>query len=335
MAKIKTDNPNLIYYRDHKTVNDLIQLDKVEISDGLKERHHLYSLLLMSIVHFYWNGNKYGKNGSYPMNPTNYPKQHEDYIGHNIAAIAVDAYGAIIDFEFNHNKLFNSSVEHAEARLVKRIYGLTQINESWKTNLDNTQPLNDYNSFEDVTIYTSLESCAQCSGIMALARVKEIIYLQTDPGMYLIGNILRNLTKAKDGKKQLNQGKMESPLPISADLFDFNYFDKLNKSYKKFIKEVSISNPFFIPDSGDINKIKYDPSITSFLCTDTAYDIFLTARLEFETIIKTRKLINEQYQPLDRNGNIIKHAKTNLEVVDEISSFYKYATEFGKRGTPH
>ena len=46
-----------------------------------------------------------------------------EYRGHNIAALAVGPTGKIIDFEFNHNKL-NSSAEHAEARLVKRVYEL-------------------------------------------------------------------------------------------------------------------------------------------------------------------------------------------------------------------
>src|SRR3981189_2447238 len=42
------------------------------------------------------------------------------YLGHNIACIAVDGNGEIIDFDFNHNDLFRSSAEHAESRMVRR-----------------------------------------------------------------------------------------------------------------------------------------------------------------------------------------------------------------------
>ena len=57
----------------------------------------------------------------------------------------------------------------------------------------------------NVTVYTSLEPCSQCAGIMALGRVREVVYLQTDPGMYSISNILRRLTAGT---------KLEAPVPI-------------------------------------------------------------------------------------------------------------------------
>ena len=47
----------------------------------------------------------------------------------------------------------------------------------------------------DVSIYTSLESCAQCSGIMALANVREVAYLQYDQGQYLVGNLMYRATR--------------------------------------------------------------------------------------------------------------------------------------------
>ena len=79
------------------------------------------------------------------------------YLGHNIACIAVDGNGAIIDFDFNHNDFFRSTVEHAESRLVRRLFSLTPIYDSWKTG----QRIDDRSkafSLSDVTLYTSLES---------------------------------------------------------------------------------------------------------------------------------------------------------------------------------
>ena len=157
------------------------------------------------------------------------------YLGHNIGAIAVDARGTIVDFDFNHNEVFNSSVEHAESRLVRRLFGLAQVFDPWRqagvgmapecrargrrrargrarpapreaprTFLFTADPVATLSAvagaapaqrgygtlLADVSIYTSLESCAQCSGIMALANVREVAYLQYDQGQYLVGNLM-------------------------------------------------------------------------------------------------------------------------------------------------
>src|SRR5207237_50699 len=42
---------------DHP-VRDLVRLRPPELPPGMKERHRLYSLLLMALVADYWNGNK-------------------------------------------------------------------------------------------------------------------------------------------------------------------------------------------------------------------------------------------------------------------------------------
>ena len=91
---------------------------------------------------------------------------------------------------------------------------------------------------------------------MALAQVKEVVYLQTDRGMYFIGRILRNLT---------TQG-LRAPLPIGAGEIGFRYFELLNDSYSSFTKEVS-ARPFWISPDG---KPDDKPSVTSFLATGVA-----------------------------------------------------------------
>lgn len=325
-----TKNPNLNYYLNRK-VEELIQLENYPIDEGLKERHRLYSSLLMSITKYYWNGNKEGRDGVYPLNPIKYGKyEFDNYLGHNIASIAVDAYGDVIDFEFNHNKVFNSSAEHAESRMVRRIYYLTQINDSWKTSLEPHKSRDDYSTFEDVTLYTTLESCSQCAGVMALARVKEIVYLQTDPGMYLVGNILRNLTRPISGIPN-STGGLTSPMPISGADFDFEYFNRLNESFSKF-PELLKSSPFYKPNNPQLPE-KKNPSITSFLCTKSAFEIYSNAFDEFGSLA-VDDLKFPDYKPL-KNGKVLENAKTNQFVLAEIKDFYQYATVSGKRATPH
>lgn len=328
---METENPNLKFYLN-KEVRELIIPEPYIIDEGSKERHRLYSLLLMSITKFYWNGMKRGRNGEYPLNPKKHGKyEFSDYLGHNITSLAVDGYGDVIDFEFNHNKLFNSSAEHAESRMVKRVYTLTQINDSWKTTINDLKPKDDYNTFEDVTLYTTLESCSQCAGIMALARVKEIVYLQTDPGMYLIGNILRNLTRKITSIPDSN-GSLTSPMPISGDNIDFPYCIQLNTAYKNFQEDVK-STPFFIPENSQ-DKKDSSPSITSFLCTQRAYQVYDEAFKEFEHISE-QLLKFPDYKPKDKDGVEIENARSNKFVLAEVKDFYVYATKSGKRGTPH
>ncbi|MBY5551932.1 hypothetical protein HFO61_35205 [Rhizobium leguminosarum] len=142
-----------------------------------KERHRLYALLTLAITAAFFNGNKLGQEGSYPwrekQKKANGSYDGNDYFGHNIACIAVSGTGEVIDFDFNHNELFNSSAEHAEARLVRRIFNLNQIYDHWETKAYDSIPPAGYGTvLSSVTIYTSLESCAQCSGIMTLGNVK-------------------------------------------------------------------------------------------------------------------------------------------------------------------
>ena len=331
----KTKNEKLLSYWN-KQVNELVyRPNNSELHEGFKERHRLYSLLAMAITCYFWNGDKKGKEGTYPQNvPVN--KQSSkylkgDYYGHNILALAVDFDGRIIDFEMNHNSLYNSSAEHAEARLIKRIFSLSSINETWGLNL-NLQSKTDYNTFEDVSVYTTLESCSQCSGVMALAQVKEIIYLQSDNGMFLIGNILRNLTE---------DTKLKAPNPIDGSEISFPYFEELNQSFELFCSNISNTNPFFIPDDST-QKPDISKSVTSFLCTQSAYNIFKKAELELSNFIDGKK--NLEYpnfapkKEIKNNAGFseIKYAEfKNIQVIDEISNFLKYVKINGRRSTPH
>jgi tRNA(Arg) A34 adenosine deaminase TadA len=277
-------------------VSELVALREPALSDADVQRHRVFSLMLMALVHHYWNGNKKGLKGEYPWNETGDKGPHGDgdYLGHNIAAIAVDAHGRVIDFEFNHNELFNSSAEHAETRLIRRVYAMGQVSDTW---IEGDAPARDGGAtFADITVYTSLESCSQCAGAMALARVKEVVYLQTDPGMYLIGNILRNLT----------DDKLRAPRPIAASEIGLPYLAELNDEFSRFKVEVE-SKPFHVLGKREDRS----QSVTSFLCTKVARDIYGRARREFEALPATS------------------------DPVREAAQFLRYATENGRRGTPH
>lgn len=316
------DGPLITWWE--KPVHELVQLSVEDIPDEEKERHNMYSLLALALTSTYWNGNKRGNTGTYPWRE----KQRDgdryqggDYQGHNIVAIAIDRIGEIIDYDFNHNDVFSSSVEHAESRLIRRVFSLSQIYDNWETvNPLSTTPTSYANVLSGVTIYTSLESCSQCSGIMALGSVGRVVFLQRDPGQYSIGNILRNLTPSN--------ARYRPPLPIPADAFGFRYFERFSAGYEMFASHVK-EKPFWIPS--DKSKEDFSPSITSFLCTDEAMIIFSDALEE----LKKLTLRYPTYRPKNADGQEMSDARSNSEVLDHVYRFFTYAKRCGNRGAPH
>ncbi|MCY3018126.1 MAG: hypothetical protein NTW87_03720 [Planctomycetota bacterium] len=307
-------------------VRKLVELPGPVLPPEEVERHTVFSLLVMALVSRYWNGNKKGPDGQYPWRP----KQQRpggsgylggDYLGHNIAAIAVNRRGHVIDFDFNHNEMLNSSVEHAESRLVRRVFSLTQLYDLATVGMASSLvPVNYANVLNDVTIYTSLESCSQCSGIMALGSVKEVVFLQRDPGQNSVGNILRNLSPVG--------GRYQPPLPIPADFLGITAFAELDTAYSAFKSGVN-SKPFYISVKGDKD---HSPSITSFLCTDSALEVFAKA----DTTLSSMKSVQyPTYRPSAGVGQPIPDALSNEEALEHAKRFFDYAVNCGRRGSPH
>jgi tRNA(Arg) A34 adenosine deaminase TadA len=232
------------------------------------------------------------------------------YVGHNICALAVDAEGDIIDFDFNHNKLFNSSVQHAEARLIRRLFGLAAVQDSWDLVAG---PAKYRTDLSQTTIYTSLESCAQCSGIMALGLVPRVFYLQPDPGQYFVAQLMRNLSDVSVAQH------------VPANSYGFNYFEDLVAAYASFQSDTA-TKPFYVANDGSSHP---DKAITSFLCTDDAQAIYDRARQEFEGYT----CAYPEYAP--QNAKTKHLAKSNLDVLNHARRFYEYAVTAAQRGTPH
>lgn len=308
-----------------KYVEELVRCDPPPISPEEAERHGMYARGLLAIAHHYWNGNKYGRHLRYPLNTVVDPTAEGGpaggtYLGHNIAALAVDADGRVIDFDFNHNEVFNSSVEHAESRLLRRLFSLTQIQDTWKTagngSVAATSQNEGYygNLLSGVTLYTTLESCAQCSGIMALAKVKQVVYLQTDPGQYGVGNIMRNMTAGTG---------LPAPQPIAGAKFGFAIHGELDAAYAAF-RNRGPGQPMVTDPSGTPTSDATTKSITSFLCTKAAQELFERAKEELATFVPQHGAFTGGTSAL-----------ANTAVLEEVRGFVTYATTRGWRGTPH
>ncbi|MBY9064952.1 hypothetical protein K7957_18610 [Sphingomonas yunnanensis] len=335
-----------------KPLSDLAKVDTAAVATDQAERHRIYSLLTMALVRAYWNGNKFGAEGDYPTRPSQKKRNgsyegerigdraSERYIGHNIACIAVDENGEIIDFEFNHNELYNSSAEHAESRLIRRIFTLNQAYNHWQTLAEGDLADIAYsNVFNGVTIYTSLESCAQCSGVMTLASCLRVVYLQSDPGQYLVGNLLYNLSRPQpapaffstaEALRPKPTAKYWAPEPLGADLFGFEYKAQLDTAYSAFLKSGQDEPQAMFWVSPDGAKKKRPDSLTSFLCTDAARDIYGAAAEEFGSLVPTHKT----FKPPRSDGEV-EAVKSNEEALDHARAFLRHAVKEARRGTPH
>jgi tRNA(Arg) A34 adenosine deaminase TadA len=354
---IHPGDPLARYWQE--TVSRLVEVQlPAELSnDVVRERHCIFSLLLMALIFRFWNGNNNGPRGMYPQRErqketgqepkadsfsytgdyfvSNDPQRvsWDRYIGHNIACLAVDGKGEVMDFDFNHNDVFRSSAEHAESRLVRRIFSLADLIDAWKPG----KPIRGKSpafTLKDVTIYTSLESCAQCSGVMSLGRVKQVVYLQNDPGAYRIGNIMYNLAGREDPKK--GDGSALAAIPIPASDIGLPYFLELNAGFDKFRSEMlqaealnDSKRAFFVPPSSQLvpNPAPiYTQSITSFLCTDAALDIFEAGAAEFDKM--------QLKHPAAKSANL-PEVWSNKQCLEEAKKFFSYASILGFRGSPH
>jgi tRNA(Arg) A34 adenosine deaminase TadA len=252
-----------------------------------KWRHRIYSFGLMRILHNEYNGNKCGPAGTYPYREGQRNHANElyvgsesqdiDYKGHNIAALAVNEFGEVITSAFNHNKVFASTAEHAEMRLLDECFRSPALHfDRAECGCIQSEKLEIEDKMQQVTVYTSLEPCQQCSGRLLLASVPEVVYLQRDPDIMLQAL----MTYQKDFRTR----------PVPAVLFDFDAYDEFEDRYWT-LKRAGFENldKFWKPppDSGMRAK-SFGQSMPYFLCTDKAKAIIDKASDDFENLFTDR-----------------------------------------------
>jgi hypothetical protein len=194
--------------------------------------------------------------------------------------------------------------------MVRRLFSLTDVFDSWKTG----ERIGDKSrafSLQNVTLYTSLESCAQCSGVMSLGGVKQVVYLQNDFTAYMIGNIMFNLANPVSGLPG-------APKPIAASAVGLQQFQALNDANLAFVKDIQDA------------KARNDSTRAFFISPDKTFDaardIFEAGGKQLDAM--TLEFPNEKH-PDERD------VLTNQECLEEARSFFKYADLEGYRGSPH
>lgn len=151
-----------------------LQEAKVTVPTAQEERDELFMLLAYSVVHRDWQSDSNGG----------------DQRGHNIGGILVDSRNQIVNWARNCNAITNNGSQHGEVRLI-RSYLRRDRSRSY---------------LDGYTVYTSLEPCAMCTGMMCLTKLDRCVYGQKDPGY---GNALERL--ALDSSRRLGGGYKPYP----------------------------------------------------------------------------------------------------------------------------
>lgn len=181
-----------------------------------EERDNIYMLLAYSVVLEDWQ------------------QKGEKQRGHNIGSILVDQNGMIVYSAHNSNMVTGNGTQHGEVRLM--IGYLDKVK---------TYSLKGY------TVYTTLEPCAMCAGMMALQNINRTVYGQVDPGF---GKAIERL--ALDSH-DLPNGYCPYPRGVISDPSKTDIYQQLNSAY-----------------------VEAGGNITDFLLTDEARKIYENARRE-------------------------------------------------------
>jgi hypothetical protein len=170
---------------------------------------------------------------------------------------------------------------------------------------------------------------------MTLASCLRVVYLQSDPGQYVIGNLMYNLSRPSEqalagAARPAPAPKYWAPEPVDAKLFSFRHKQQLEIAYEEYVAAVDRdpdNRYFYQSPSGEKDKSK---SITSFLCTDQAQAIFEAGSREFATMTPQ----HAAHRPARTDGQTAG-VLSNLESLTHARSFVAHVVAESRRGTPH
>ncbi|PTS85765.1 hypothetical protein DBR00_08375 [Pseudomonas sp. HMWF032] len=172
------------------------------------ERDEILSLLTMAMVEKDWQKNTNGR-------------------GHNIGSILVDKSNTPVFWARNSVRNRDDATQHGEVRLMQSFLQCPNVGKY----------------LDGYSVYTTLEPCAMCSGMLAMTKVKRIIYLQKDPAFGRTGEALRKIKYPRTYEEY-------TPKDLAQKIALERSFDEFQKS---------------------------NDSITDFLLTDQSHNIFISA----------------------------------------------------------
>jgi hypothetical protein len=139
---------------------------------------------------------------------------------------------------------------------------------------------------------------------------------------------LANRTKIRDASGNIVTIP-GAPVPIPGGKVGLEEFDLLNQGNLDFTNRMTAGTEFFFKAAdGSVDR---DPSITSYLCTDDAFEIFEKGSRKLDGLA----LQAPRYPYTDPPPDDPNRALTNDECLTEAIKFYQYVDVEGYRGSPH
>ena len=209
------------------------------------EIDEIFSLLSYSLVFKYWDSDdRHGR-------------------GYNVGCVLVDPEKKVIDWGLNHVNEAENCTQHGEVRLMT-----TYLNKDG------------IYSLKEHEIYSTLEPCAMCGGMMTMASIKRTINGQRD---YYFTAALERLSFDSEEFG----GYPPYPRTVTSQDTPSKYGKMLDDAYQEYIKEG--------------NKA----IITKFLSTEKAKDIYAQAFESFKTFKVSKPSNTKIYQQaLDFYNNL-------------------------------
>jgi tRNA(Arg) A34 adenosine deaminase TadA len=242
----------------------------VRLSDADKERHSIFLAALCALVCQRWSIDRVRREVRAAYASAFPGIDFCEYGGHNIGALVVNGRNEVVSFALNQNRrLTIRSLTRAVYRAIDVVNSNQYRGGDARSNYDDM--------LLGFKVYTTLESCTLCSGVMDLANIGQVVYAQEDPGQHGIGNLLHQLNS--------RQGAHGAPLPVRADLFDG--YQTLRRAREEFSK-------------------KDGPrGATAFLQSVEAYEAFRSIAAGFEQLVAA-------HHP--ENGWILEHLRKQVSL---------------------
>ncbi len=218
-----------------------ISIAEAKVSES-EERDEIFMLLSYALVHQDW------QSGSIPR---------FERRGYNIGSVLVDPDNNVVKAALNSVTSHNNSTQHGEVRLMQHF-----LKESDHYNLDG------------FTIYTTLEPCAMCAGMMVMTNVDKVVYGQSDV------DFAKALERLAFDSTSIN-GYSPYPRKVTTIKNNSSISKKLDQAFESFLKNSD------------------EKFLSRFLVTDQAEEIFGEAKttlfdyeaiyIENEQILKSAK----------------------------------------------
>lgn len=228
----KQSNPTLNTEKSEYT-HDSAFIDKV--SPEQKELDSFYSLMAYAVVNKEWQDNI----------------KQDSSRGYNIGSVLVDSDKYVVNWARNSVNSTMNETQHGEVRLIQSY-------------LDSIHSF----SLKGFSIYTTLEPCAMCSGMMKLTELHRTIYGQTDPAY---GKAMERL-QIETGSC-CSSGYSPYPRPVISDKSPDPISVEIDSAYAQY--------------TGNY--------IVNFLATPDAKLLFQKASDMFQQYIKAKYEENQKY----------------------------------------